>query len=78
MSKLYLSDAELNKIYRVKTIDEVDEEFQFQLKNIGLKQNEKIKVLHTNFKRKSFIVKIMGVNFAIDRKICEKVEIEDA
>lgn len=77
MEVLKLSEAKIGKTYKVIKVNILGKELLNQLNNIGLSENQKITLLQTNYRKKSFIVKVMGVNFAIDRKICEKVEVQN-
>ena len=68
-----LTDCVFNKEYQIKEIINLDNGLKKRLIDLGFKENEKIKVLKNNYFNKSYLVKIVGINYAIDKKICENI-----
>lgn len=73
MNKIKLSECEINKSYRICEVKEENKTILAQLKNLGFTNNEKVVLLKSNYRKKSFLVKIMGINYAIDKLICDKI-----
>ncbi len=44
-----------------------------QLNKLGFFVGEKIKLLNYNYNKESYLVKIMGINYAIDKSVCEGI-----
>ncbi len=70
---LKLSECEKNKDYVISRIIVRDKEIEHRLKCFGFFKREKIRVLNCNYGSTCYLVKVMGVNYAIDKKICESV-----
>ena len=70
-----LSCCEKEKEYKILKINISNEKIKQQLTNLGFLENEKIKLLNHNYNKRGFLVKVMGVNYAIDKKICDKIEV---
>lgn len=78
METKILSKALPNKYYTIKKINIENKELIKQLNNIGFSVGRKIKYIGSNFGKKTFLVKVMDINFGIDKQISEKVEVADA
>lgn len=78
MNNILLSNANSNHTYIIKKINIEDKSLLQQLNNIGLTVGEEITLIKTNYGKKSFLVKVMNVNFAIDKQILDKVEVTHA
>ena len=68
-----LSQAEILKEYKIDSIDGCDESVKNHLINLGFLRGEKIVVLKKNFGKKSLLVKVMNINYAIDKIICDSI-----
>lgn len=76
MNVVKLSEAVFNKIYFIKEINLKNQELKQQLKNLGFIEKEKIIILNHNYGKKSFLVKVMGVNYAVEKNICDSIVVE--
>ena len=72
-----LSCCEIGKVYKILNLNITDENVKRQLLNLGFLKNEKIKLLNHNFNKKGFLIKVMEINYAIDKNICDKIEVYD-
>lgn len=72
-----LSDCEILKAYLIESINVADEKLKSHLENIFIKPNNKIIIKRQNIGRSAFIVEAEGINYAIDKKICEKIKVYD-
>jgi Fe2+ transport system protein FeoA len=72
-----LVDLKIKESAKIKQINIKDEKIKTQLYNLGFWKGEEIKLLKHNFNKDSFLVKVMGVNYAVDRKICEGIIVSD-
>lgn len=77
MKILNLLDAEYNKDYFIEDIKTDDEKIKLRLNDLGFLKNEKIKLLNNNYGKTTFLVKVMGVNYAVDKNVCEEIYIKD-
>ncbi len=75
MDNKLLVDAEKNKTYIIKKINIENDKLNLALKNIGFVVGEHITIKAINYGKKSLLVSVMGVNFGLDKKISEKVEV---
>ncbi|MBQ4541584.1 MAG: ferrous iron transport protein A [Clostridia bacterium] len=73
MNEKCLVDLKINEVAKIKQINIKDEKVKTQLKNLGFIIGEKIKLLKYNYNKEGFLVKVMNVNYAVDRKICEGI-----
>lgn len=73
MNEKCLVDLKINEVAKIKQINIKDEKVKMQLSNLGFIIGEKIKLLKYNYNKEGFLVKVMNVNYAIDRKICEGI-----
>ena len=73
MNEKCLADLKINEVAKIKQINIKDEKVKMQLSNLGFIIGEKIKLLKYNYNKEGFLVKVMNVNYAIDRKICEGI-----
>ena len=69
---LKLSNCEKNKEYVIKEI-KVREEIKHRLTCLGFLPKEKIKLLKYNYNNTCYLVKVMGINYMVDKSICEEV-----
>ena len=76
MNKIQLSDALKNKKYKIITI-ECDEKIKNRLSELGVEEGRIIEVRHYNFGKKSLMIKVLGVRLVIEKKLCEKIIIEN-
>ena len=73
MTKIKLSECKTNKTYLVCDLTEENKEIILQLKNLGFSVGEKVELIKSNYRKKSFLVKVMGINYAMDKSICDKI-----
>ena len=73
MSEVCLVDLKKDSEFKISKIDINEKALFMQLKNLGFEVGEVIKLLNWNFGRKSYLVKVMGVNYAIDKLIAERI-----
>lgn len=77
MKEFLLSAGKVERNYKILKINLSDVSLKKQLQNLGFLTGEKIKILNYNYGKKSFLVKVMGVNYAIDKNVCEGIVVED-
>ena len=71
-----LCSVKTEEYYVIKSIEVLDVALNKQLKNLGFLVGEKMKVMKTNYGKTSYLVKVMGVNYAIDKKVAERIFVE--
>ena len=76
MNKICLSDAIKNKMYKILMID-CDEKLKNRLSELGVEEGKFVEIKHFNFGRKSLMIKVSGVRLVIEKKLCEKIIIEN-
>ncbi len=72
-----LIDVKRNQNFVIEKIDIEDGKIVKQLKNLLIDEGRKISLLYTNYGAKTFMVKVDGTSFAIDRKIAEKIFVKE-
>lgn len=73
-----LTLCELNKVYLIYDVLIEDERLKNHLRNLFIKKDEKIILLKKSYKNKTFLVKVLGINYAIEKKMCERIVVYDA
>ena len=73
MKEKCLVNLKINETSIIKKIEVKDEKINKQLFNLGFMPGENIKLLNYNFNKQSYLVKVMNINYAIDKKICEGI-----
>ena len=73
MTKLSLCDADFDKNYIIIRVCVDDCALKNQLKSLGFCEGEKIRKLTSNYGKSSYLVKVVGINYAIDKKVAEKI-----
>ena len=73
MNEKCLIDLKLNEAALIKKVVIDDEKIKVQLSNLGFLVGEEIKLLNYNYNKESYLVKVMNINYAIDRKICKGI-----
>lgn len=71
--ELKLSECEKNKDYVISKIMIKEDEIKHRLKCLGFLEKEKIKVLNNNYGNTCYLIKVMGVNYAVDKTICDGI-----
>ena len=71
-----LLNIEKNIEYKIKKINISNDDVVNLLRNLGIYNNEKVIVLKTNYGNKSMLVNVSGINFALDKKVCEGIIVE--
>ena len=71
----YLAEAKINVVYKIKNINIKDKCIYKQLENLGFLKNEKIILLNHNYGKKTYLIKVMGIKYAIDKSVCDGIEI---
>lgn len=72
-----LSDCKLLKSYLIESVNIKDENLKNHLENIFIKANTKIIIKRQNIGCNAFMVEVQGINYAIDKKICENIKVYD-
>lgn len=72
-----LCECEKDKEYLIYDIQIKDKDILRRLENLFIKTNEKIIVKYKSYGSKAFIIKALGINYAIDKKICESIIVYD-
>ena len=70
--ELSLCKCAKNIDYVIKRI-ECDYKTKHRLKCLGFLEKEKVKLLNYNYGNTCCLVKVMGINYAIDKQICERI-----
>lgn len=73
MKNIKLINAEKNKPYKIISVEVQDKKLLNELNNFGIKKDGFISLLGSNYGKKSYLVSVNKVNFAIDKSICEQV-----
>ena len=76
MNELNLTNCVKNVSYKIKDICLSNNDIIKLLSNLGIKVNEEIVVLSSNYCKKSFLVNVCGINYALDKKICGGIIVE--
>lgn len=66
-------ECQQNKNYKIEKVNIDNKQLKNQLENLGFIKNEKLAVLKSNFGRSSFLIEVMGTQYAIDEKICRQI-----
>ena len=77
MKTIPISEAQKNKMYVINKVDIENEKVKNHLNNLMIIKNEKIKILHKSYGCKAFIVSVQGINYAIEKAICDKILVYD-
>lgn len=73
MENLTLSKCKPFKVYKIKEILVSDVAVKNQLKNLGIAERQNIEVVASNYGKKSYLVRIHNMTYAIDKQICDEV-----
>ena len=73
MNEKRLVDLKINEVSVIKKIHVKDENIKKQIKNLGFIEGEEIKLLNYNYNKECYLVKVMNINYAVDKKICEEI-----
>lgn len=66
-----------NEQAKIEKIELKDGRVKLQLEKLGFLTGEKIKLLNYNYNKTSYLIKVMGVNYAIDKAICENIFVDE-
>ena len=77
MKEIKLTECKLRNEYLISKINVEEQKVRKHLKNLSIKENEKIFILAKNYKSKAFMIKVLGINYAIGKNICEKILVYD-
>lgn len=72
MKKTNILSCEKNIYYKILKID-CDEKMKKRLTEVGVIENQKIKILAESFGKKSLLIEVMGIRIAIDKNVGEKI-----
>ena len=72
-----LTEGELDKIYLIYDIKIDNLKLKNHLENLFIKNYQKISLKKKSYRSNAFIVKVLGINYALDKEICEKIFIYD-
>lgn len=70
--ELCLFETEKDKEYKIKKIEHLFD-IKERLKQVGVVENQTIKILHYNFGKSSVIVDVMESRVVLDKFVCEKI-----
>ena len=73
MNEKNVIDLKINESGVIKKIKLNDEKIKRQLINLGFIEGEEIKLLNYNYNKESYLVKVMNINYALDKKICKGI-----
>ena len=73
-----LAECEKNKVYMVREFSGHAKEIEEKLNRVGLRVGVSVCVTNSNYGKNALLVKIQGVGFALDTKICKGVIVESA
>ena len=77
MNEKRLSQCKLKNIYKISRIETQDKALLAQLKNLGFVKNREIEIKSSNYGKKSFMVSVMGINYALDKVVCENIWVNE-
>lgn len=72
-----LCECVFNKNYKIDSVNVDDKKLKIQLKNLGFENGEIVRVLRCNYGRSSFLVEVMDVTYALDKKICQLIFVKE-
>ena len=75
MAMICLSDAQRNKNYKIDKLKISDKSLNVQMQNLGFVSGENIKLLFYNYGKKSLMVEVMGVKYAVDKVVANDIMI---
>jgi len=78
MKTIKLSDCQKSKNYVISNILINDKHLKQHLEHLFFKPNQKIMIKRENYRRKAFIVEVLGINYAIEKEICDEIYVYDA
>lgn len=77
MGEIKLSDAAYKTVYKVSCVQTEDKKLLLHLSNLGIEAGESIQKLASNYGKKSFLVKAMGINYSLDKRVCEMIFVHE-
>lgn len=77
MKIIKLSKANFDKVYYIDEIQIKDKVVKEKIMSMGIVKNQKASVLNCNYGKTSFLIKVMNVNYVIDKKICDEIYVRD-
>ncbi len=72
MKEICLLNAKLGQEYIISNV-KLGEKIAIHLGVFGIEKFGKIKILKHNYFKTSFLIKILNISYAIDRRICEEI-----
>ena len=72
MKEIKLTECKLKIEYLISKINIETKKIRKHLESLMIKENEKIFILAKNYKCKSFMVKVLGINYAIEKIYVKK------
>lgn len=76
MEELCLSDAQKKHKYKLVKINISNEKLKNYYMNLGFRCGEEIEVITSNYGKKSYMIRVMGILYAMDKNLCEKFIVE--
>ncbi len=73
MKECRVCDLKENDICKILELKFDDYALKKQLENLGFLKHQNLMVVKISFGAKTYLVKVMGINYAIDKKIAEGV-----
>lgn len=77
MKEILLINAKPNETYKISRLDILDKTLLAQLNHLGFCKDGLITKRCSNYGKKSFLVSVIGINYAIDKQVSEKVWVYD-
>lgn len=77
MTKINLSSAKKYKKYKIKALDIDNNQVSKFLDSLGFRINEEIELRGTNYKKSSYLIKVMGISYMIDKDVCDRIYIDE-
>jgi Fe2+ transport system protein FeoA len=76
MNEIELINAKINAEYIIKDFRVENTDVVLLLNNLGIKRQEKVILRNSNYCKNSYLISVSGINFALDKRICEGIIVE--
>ncbi len=77
MKEIQITKCKAGSVYKICRFEIEDKNLLSQLGNLGIVKGKNIEVRLSNYGKKSFLVSVMGINYALDKLICERIWVYD-
>ena len=75
-NQLFLINGKKLTEYTINKILITNPQIFEMLSNLGVRENEKIKIICSNYFKKSYMVNVSGINFALDKSILKGIVVK--